>query len=82
MDKTRLLELAGVQLNEGMNDTIIDYIANIIIKTVKSDDYFSNMDKEKLNDEIEEMVVEQFNVLKEDLFKSVIEKIQASVKGK
>jgi len=84
MEKKRLLELAGVQLNESsnMNVMVIKHIADIIVETVKSDDHFKGMDKKALNDQIEEMVVEQFNVLKDDLYESTLENIHSTLKGK
>ena len=86
MDKKRLQELAGIgQLNEdtGMKSLLVKHIADIVIKhaTTTDKDFFAKMSQENVMEQVEEMVVEQFDVLKEDLAKPIIKNIKLSLYG-
>ena len=75
------MELAGIQLNESVNmeSLVAEHISDIIIKTIKNDNFFKDMTDGEIEHHIREMVAEQFTVLRDDLSPQIVENIKLTL---
>lgn len=61
------------------HDAVADYITAVLVRTIKTDDYFTDLEAECLPDEIGGMVWEQIEVLNEELAERIVEQVLQQV---